>query len=414
MPRQESAEPASTSGSAGFFSPDRLESRSPAFGGRVTWPRLFLRLALAALALVAVDAAVSRTLTPSEVYEHHYRLPRVLPTSQLRDFAESIHNASLTRTGGPIVAFAGASPTWGYRITDPADTFPAAFSSAGQAAGWANRTYNLASNGQFLGDEYFITKGVSGDADVVFVQLTYHTFNPKTRDGHAVRYPEIPVLLHLGITPEEAALLGVPPSASASAGTQSLAEEFLSQHWLLWRERDTIDRRLFGGKPQDLLSRAPVLASTLTSLPDDATGNVADNVAFEKLDPVKRMLAITRYTQTSSFRISPTDSDVRFLRLLAEMLRARGKKAVFFVSPLNRSVIEDYELIDPKQYAANVALLRGIVEASGFPFIDYNTGPTKLPASDFADISHTTDEGGRAFGALLYRDTWRYLGAKQP
>jgi len=123
---------------------------------------------------------------------------------------------------------------------------------------------------------------------------------------------------------------------------------------------------------------------------------------------------LTRYAEDSSFRIDPNDTDVRFLRLTTEMLRARGKKAVFFMAPLNRQTIEDYELIDPAQYTSNTAILRGVVEGAGFPFIDYNTGPTTLPASDFADISHTTDAGGRAVGALLYRDTWRYLGAKQP
>ena len=412
MPHEASPDAAATSGSAAFFSPDRLEHRYFGFGGKVTWPRLLLRLALAFALLAAVDIAVARTLTPSAAYEHDYRLPRTLPTSQLRDFAESIHDASLSRVGGPIVAFVGASPTWGHRIKNPADTFPAAFGAAGKAAGWPNRTYNLASNGQFLGDEYFVAKGVSPDADAVFVQLTYHTFNPKARNGQVVRYPEIPRLLRLDISPQEAALLGVTPSASAHA--QSRADELLSRYWLLWRERDALDRRLFGGKPQDLLGRRPAAASTLTSLPDDAENDAASFTSFSKLDSVHRMIVITSYSETSSFHINPDDSDVRFLRLLVEMLHARGKKAVFFISPLNRSLVEGYGLIDPKQYAANVGLLRGIVEASGFLFLDYNTGPTKLPANDFADISHTTDAGGRTFGALLYRDTWRYLGAKQP
>ena len=412
MVQDRSSAPASTPGPAGYFSPDGRERRPLGFGGRVTWLRLLLRLALAGALLFAVDLAVARTLTPRAVYEHDYRLPRTLPTSQLRDFADSIHDASLTRAGGPIVAFVGASPTWGHRITDPANTFPAAFEAAGANAGWPNRTYNLASNGQFLGDEYFVAKGVSADADVVFVQLTYHTFNPKARDGHTVRYPEIPSLLRLDITPEEAALLGIAPSASAR--TQSRADEFLSRYWLLWRERDALDRRLFGGKPQDLLGGRVAVASTLTTLPDDAAGDVAGSVAFDKLDSVKRMFALARYAETSSFRIAPDDSDMRFLELLTAMLRSRGKKAVFFISPLNRSVIEQYGLIDPAQYAANVAILRRITENAGFPFLDYNTGPDILPARDFADISHTTDEGGRAVGALLYRDTWRYLGANQP
>jgi hypothetical protein len=396
-----------------FFSPDGVEHRYLDFGGRVTWPRLLLRLALAIALLVAIDAVVAKTLTPRAAYEHDYRLPLTLPTSQLADFAESIHDAAITRHGGPIVAFVGASPTWGFRIKDPANTFPAAFSAAGRAAGWPNRTYNLASDGQFLGDEYLIAKGVSPDADVVFVQLTYHTFNPKAREGRAVRYGEIPQLLGLDITPAEAALLGV--KASASGHARSRADEFMSRYWLLWRERDNIDRRLFGGKPQNLLAQRPAETSALTSLPAGGAGD-AQSIAFDKLAPTQRMAAITRYSETSSFVIAPNDTDVHFLALLAEMLHARGKKAVFFLAPLNRSAVEGWGLIDPAQYAANVAVLRSTVASSGagFPFLDYNTGPTRLPPADFADISHTTDAGGKAFGELLYRDTWRYLGAAAP
>lgn len=412
MPHGESPAPQNAPGADGFFSPEGREHGYLGFGGRVTWARLLLRLALCVALLAAIDIAVARTLTPDAAYEHNYRLPRTLPTSQLRDFAASIHRASITRTGGPIIAFVGASPTWGHRIEDPANTFPAAFGAAGAAAGWPNRTYNLASNGQFLGDEYAIAQALSPDADAVFVQLTYHTFNAKARKGAAVRYPEIPELLRTDVS--EGDTTSPDSTASANVNVQSRAEAFLSRYWLLWRERDALDSRLFGGKPQAFFARRPAEASSLTTLPEGAEDGAAGFASFDELDPMKQMAAIMRYSESSSFQIDPNDSDVRFLRLMAGMLRSRGKKAVFFMAPLNRSLVEEYELIEPEQYASNVTVLRDVVEGAGYPFIDYNTGPTKLPAKDFADISHTTDRGGRAFGTLLYRDTWRYLGAKQP
>ena len=398
----------------GYFAPDGEEHTYLRFGGRVTWPRLLLRFALAAVLLAAVDSAVALTLTPRAVFEHDYRLPRTLPTSSLPAFAASVHDASLSRKGGPVIAFVGASPTWGYRIKDPANTYPASFQRAGAAAGWPNRTYNFASSGQFLGDEYLIAKGISSDADVVFVQLTYHTFNPEARNGAPVRYREIPLLLHLDVTPAEARLLGTTPTVSAKASSR--ADALLGRYWLLWRERDALDRQLFGAKPQNLLGRRPAENTSLTALPAGDEAGDARFVAFDKLDPMQRMIVVSQYSENSSFSVDPADSEVRFLRELAALLAARHKKAVFFVAPLNRQLIGDYELIDPKQYAANVAVLRAAVASSGadFPFIDYNTGPTKLPGSYFADVSHTTDAGGRAVGALLYGDTWRYLGAKRP
>jgi hypothetical protein len=398
-------------GSGGFFSPDRAAARDYAWGGRVTWPRLLLRIALCGALLYGADVAVTRTLVPAATYERNYRLPRELPTASLADFVASINAASLRTQGGPIVAFLGASPTWGHRITDPANTFPSAFESAGVSAGWPNRTYNLASNGQFLSDEYFIAKALVDDVEVVYVQLTYHTFNPTTRGTSVVRYPEIPQLLGVDVSVEEAALLGVKPTA---ADATSRVDTALSRYWLLWRERDALDRRLFGGTPRKLLSGVGgVSSSSLTSLPLDAQsdGNLG---SLDDMEPAQRMIAISRYAENSQFDISPTDSEVVFLRMLVKMLAARGKKAVFFMSPLNRQLIDDYELIRPEQYAANVAMLRAIVQPAGFPFIDPNAGTAFLPQEDFSDISHTTDEGGRVFGASLYADTWSYLGAKKP
>jgi len=398
-------------GSGGFFSPDRAAARDYAWGGRVAWPRLLLRIALCGALLYGVDIAVTRTLVPAATYERHYRLPRELPTASLADFVASINAASLRKQGGPIVAFLGASPTWGHRITDPANTFPSAFESAGVSAGWPNRTYNLASNGQFLSDEYFIAKALVDDVDVVYVQLTYHTFNPTTRGTSVVRYPEIPQLLGVDVSAPEAALLGVKPTA---ADATSRLDTTMSRYWLLWRERDALDRRLFGGAPRQMLSGGTGVArSSLTSLPPDAqsAGNLG---SLDDLPPAQRMIAISRYAENSQFDLSPNDSEVTFLRMLVTMLGAHGKKAVFFVSPLNRQVIDDYELIPPKQYAANIAMIRSIVEAGGFRFIDPNSGVTLVPAEDFSDISHTTDEGGLVFGGQLYQDTWSYLGAKKP
>jgi hypothetical protein len=411
---EESATKTDSAASLGYFSPDRAEHRYLAFGGRVTVGRLVLRLVLAALVLVALDAAVARTLTPNAAFEDAYRLPQVLPTASLADFAQSIHDASLQHSGGPIVAFLGASPTWGYRIKDPHSTFPAAFQSTGARAGWPNRTYNLASNGQFAADEYVVAKRVSQDADIVFIQLTYHTFNPKARNGAILRFPELPQVLGVDVSPAEGRLLGVAPSASTNVTTR--AEKLLNAYWLLWRERDALDRRLFGGRPQALISGAKSTpASSLTSLPPDAESADA-SVRFDQLPIGKRIVAITRYSDNSSFRISPDDAQVVSVGELSKLLATRNKKAVFWIAPFNREVVDEYELINQAQYRSNVAVLRAAVASAGagFPFLDYNSGPMALPSSQFADISHTTDAGGRAVGQMLYRNTWRYLGAKQP
>ncbi len=391
----------------GFFAPRADEK--PRHGPdrrRLTWPRLLLRVAVAALALLGADALAAKTVTPDTVFEDAYRLPAALPTADIARFAHSIHAASLSPGGPPIVVFLGASPTWGHRIADPRNTFPAAFESAARRGGWPNTAYNLASNGQFVSDQYFIAKRVAPDSDVVFVQLTYHTFSAAAREGLAMRYPELPALLEVDVSPSEAVLAGVEPFSTDDASSR--ASEVLGSRWLLWRERDALNRALFGGTPQALLAREAASEDTsLTSLPDDAAQD--GFASFEDLDPERRFIAIDRYAADSSFDIDSNDSEMRFLRKLVALLASHDKKAVFFMAPLNRTLIEEYELIDPEQYRANTDSIRSAVAEGGFLFLDFNTGPSRLGPDRFADISHTTDEGGRETGSLLFEEARDYL-----
>jgi hypothetical protein len=401
-------------GSDVYFAPAHREGVYLAFGGRVTWRRVLLRIAIFVAALALIDMAVAGAVDPPTTYEHDYRLPRVLPTASLPDFADAIDRAGRTRTGGPIALFLGASPTWGHRIKDAGSTYPAAFGTAARSGGRPMRVYNLASNGQFVTDYLAIAERLGPDADVVFVQLTYHTFNPVARQGAVMRYPELPRVLGLSLPADEARLLGGPVSGGPAVGARlsGSIDAWLSGNWLLWRERDVLNRRLFGGKPQAVLRDAVDRAIGGEAAPDEA----ADDgfASFDSLDPGRQMIVVSRYAENASFTLSRSDTEVEALRILVRRLAAQRKRAVFFMAPLNRELIESYALVDPVQYESNIAILRGIVTAQGFPFLDYNTGPVVVPSPDFVDISHTNDAGGRAVGTLLYRDTAAYLGPVTP
>ncbi|HEY5506123.1 MAG TPA: hypothetical protein VIK83_01415, partial [Coriobacteriia bacterium] len=317
----------------------------------------------------------------------------------------------------------GASPAYGHRIKDAANTFPYAYQSAATSAGIHVQAFNVAANGQFVGDYLVLEKRLLPDADIVFVQLTYHTFSPAGRTGLRIRYPELPMVLGVGLTPADASLLGLSPSGDASAGVQTpvALDGALTRWWTLWRERGLIDRRMFGGSPRAAIggvfdkltgTQAASRPASVTTLPADA----ADDgfASFDTLDPGAQMVVVARYAEASSFTIDPADSEVVALDRLAADIAAAHKKAVFYMGPLNRSVVDSFQLIDPAQYARNIGLLRGTVGRHGFPLIDHNTGSGALPGADFADISHTTDAGGSAFGQLLFKDTLSYLRSAAP
>jgi hypothetical protein len=409
---------------AGFFAPQRTDpGHAPEPGRRLPWWRLAVRVGVCAVALLAIDAAVARTLPTPATYLDAYRMPRKMPTASLADYADAVEALARGRAGAgareggsasstaaeasaPVALFLGASPTWGHRVADPRYTFPYSFAGAAAADGYAVRAFNLASNGQLLGDQYLIAKRLAPSADVVFVQLTYHTFDPAARDGKVVRFPELPALLDVSLSPAEVGLLRLDPARVT--GPEAATDRFLRRHWLLWRERDALDRELFGGRPQDVLAGAVAgwRGEPVTSDEDPPADGFAD---FDSLEPEQQMIVVSQYAENSDFTLAASDPQVAVLARLSKMLKSQGKRAVFFVSPLNMRLIREYGLIDPAQYAGNVAVLERAVASAGFPFIDLNADPDSLPRTAFADISHTTDAGARVAGDLLWREAGAYV-----
>jgi hypothetical protein len=385
----------------GFFAPPRSEGAYLPFRGRITWRRLLTRLVLCALILAALDAGVAAISTPQATFERDYRLPRVMPTADIADYAYAIDASARSSGGVPVVLFLGASPTWGHRTKDAANTFPYAYRSAAASAGVELRAFNLASNGQFVGDYLVIARRLAPDADAVYVQLTYHTFNKAARESAAIRYPELPKVLGVGLTADEARLLRL---SGSDTGVLAAGDSFLGRYWRLWRERDAIDRRLFGGRPRDMLERLAARAAGVEVTSDE---QLADDgfAAFDEMEPEQQTMLVAAYAEDSAFEVDPADSEVLALERLAALLSQRGVPAVFYMAPLNRELVDSYGLIDPALYAANIEVLRSVVEAQGATFIDYNSGPRRFASGSFADISHTTDAGGRAFGALLWNET---------
>jgi hypothetical protein len=406
---------ANNEAASGFFAPERGERSRMWSGRRVTLPRLVRRLGVCVAALAILDAAIAPSFAPPASYMGAYRLPRTAPTATIADYANAIDLTARVPDGAPIAVFLGASPTYGHRIRTPADTFPAAFASAASSAGVQLHAFNLATNGQVVGDYLVLARRFAPDAAVVFVQLTYHTFAP-AKKPLLIRYPELPSVLGVPVSAADSALLGL-PARTGSAGMPAVAtsvDSLLAPWWTLWRERDVLDRRLFGGPPrQSLAAAAARLTGTATTAAATTTVLPADTgedrfASFDQLDPAAQMVVVAQYAEESSFTLSPGDPSLRILHELAAELSAAHKKAVFYLSPMNQDVIDSYGLIDPGQYRDNVARMRRAVSGYGFPFIDFNTGE-RMPPADFADISHTNDRGGLLVGRRLWAATGTYV-----
>jgi lysophospholipase L1-like esterase len=374
----------------------------------VTLPRLLLRIAVLIAVLVVFDVWAGKALGDAG-YADAYRMPLELPTAALPGYVHAIdarRSADSTQ-----VLFLGASPTWGYRTKDSKNTFPYAYASAAASSGVDLSAANLATNGQLLGDQYLLAKATVREGDVVFVQLTYHMFDPRYQRGDLVRYPEIAQLPGVSVSADEAASLGVPENEASTAADR--LDRVLFDTWRAYRERSAIASKLFGGMPEDRLRaawRKATEARPPTEQAEEQDIPKGDFVAFDALDPEKQMVVISQYAENASFTVSPDSPQIRTLRSLADLLKERNAKAVFFVAPLNRDILDYYGVIDRAQYTDNSETIGDVARSAGFGFIDYNLAEAPVfGPQHFADIDHTTDEGGRAVGQRLFEDTAAYL-----
>ncbi len=358
--------------------------------------RVALRFAACVLALAAVDATVSR-FVPAPDFSRDWRMPRALPTSELLPAVEDLESTACDAKS-PVVVFLGASPTWGDAVDEARDTVPASFGRAAREGTSSPIVYNLAANGQLVGDGYFIARRVEDDADLLFVQLTYHAFNADWREQERIRYPELPGLLGVPMNADLAAVLDIDPTRRPDV--TGMFDRGLRSTWRLYGARDALASRLLGATPEMCAREGwqRLLDPALADAEKDDTGLTP----VEELPPDRQMMIIDEFAAAADFRVRTTDSETRMLERLATALAQADTRTIFYMAPINIDALESYEAFDWTRYAENVATLRRIVEAKGHRFHDLNTG-LSLPSSAFADISHTTAAGNNLVGAELWR-----------
>lgn len=366
---------------------------------RLTRGRLLVRLLAMAAALVLIDLLVAQYLRPDQHYDADWRLPRTQSMSALPGYVE--HIEGLRRDPRrPRVLFLGASPTWGEMNRDRYHTYSAAFQRTARAAGTEARVFNLGADGALVADDYFIADRLAGHADLLGIQLTYHTFNPAARLDGAERFSELPTILGEPVDSGVAHVLAI--HRSHPFNLSGLVDQALDRHWLLYREHDELATRLFGRPIRDeLLARWQKLTgSGPKKLP--LAPALAKNTRFDQLDPAQQTEIVERYAEFANFHLRRDDSELRMLDLLCARLEQRGAHAVFFMSPLNLGALEGFGVFDHRLYDANVAVIRAVVEKHGLTFIDWNQPGKELPSALFADATHTTDQGSAVFARRLY------------
>ncbi|HEY3374917.1 MAG TPA: hypothetical protein VGK02_07650 [Candidatus Aquicultor sp.] len=286
--------------------------------------RLAFALIFFALIDILVGRAVTRSMTPA--FDSQYRFKSGTDITSLRLYVDHIGQIHANNTDNrKIVAFLGASPTYGYRIKNARNTYPYAFEStvntlmrkpektqkevyrnavqtgAEAAADLKHnmgprtigdiddkpdtkvvippaynqspktiKAYNLASNGQLVADQYYIAKALIGNADAFVIQLNYHTFNPHDANRPHIRYADLPHRLGGPVSSGEAKTLGSTRTLDQRAN--ATLSSALSRYSFTFAQRDYITSTVFGGSPKALFAQLnPATAGAGTDIVDGKT-----------------------------------------------------------------------------------------------------------------------------------------------
>ena len=354
--------------------------------------------------IICADIIVNVTLPAinQEEFDRSYRLPDNQELIMLPFYIDHIRNKQYGSNKNII--FMGSSPTYGTKIKNPVNTYPGTYQQELKNAANDSRVYNVSAKGFLISDLYYILKKVVSQGDYFIIQLNYHTFNSDFLKSTKIRYPELPQKIGAVISYDEAALLGLrnTPTLALNYGLESI----VNKYWTFYREKDRIASAIFGSTPELFFFKN--YKKIMGKINEDEEVDPNDFNSFCDMSPKKQMIIVKRYGNSSHFQIKEDNVELMFLEKVLSLLEANKKKAVFFIAPINVQALNDYEVMKWNEYKKNMNVIAEEVKKHNYLFLDYNPSHT-IGCENFFDISHTLDDGGKAFGKMLFKDTQKYL-----
>lgn len=378
----------------------------------LTRKRLFIRLCSFFIFLFAAEFFVRATVPEQNAgaFNAVYRFPPSQEYIYLPELVTHIKHQGKKEPQKKIIVFSGSSPTYGHKIRHPENTYPFSFERTFKQNSRHPqniRVFNTASDGQLVSDQYYIVRSLIHDADMFYIQINYHTFNPESLRGMPIRHKDMPERLGARVMEKEAGLLN--RRSSPVLSLNSSLQNVLKKISRLYRERETLPLLLFGGKPENVIY-AKYETWRGEKAPQKNEGILSQTLPFSQLTPQKQLVIVKRYGERCHFRLKRggSNSELFFLKRMVRLLKKYKKSAVLFMTPLNRGTLDDYDMMDWKEYKNNVKVIREIAENDDMLFLDFNEEHA-YPDNLFFDISHMLDAGGKIVGKDLFNDTKSFL-----
>lgn len=288
------------------------------------------------------------------------------------------------------------------------------------------RVFNFGLPGGRPADLYMIVKKLheAGAVQMVVVNISYPFFSTEMTRTPLLYFK----VWSPGLTSEERLELKVPEDKAALQPAQVVAAETsnasdfekalqktVSQYWTVYCFRQELNRYLFGGQPAamakayldlTLSGRVPVLEQPAEPVLEE----VAEGPLSEKDKPENKYKAWYSFPWSAQdqehlknvFNITENDNvNFKYYRLLCAYLAESSTPAVIFMSPVNHSLMQQYQLLDYNSYNDKTFLISQVAEENGIAFLNYQEA---VSPELFHDSMHLLDEGNTAVAKLLNRD----------
>lgn len=284
-----------------------------------------------------------------------------LPDRTLWAIDEFVDSAA--KTPGVRIAVVGDSVVWG-GFADRDQTLSARMDADYASAGRSVHAFNFGLNGAHANDLGPLVEVLADRkaADLVVVNFDYRFYG---ESPVADRYPRLRTMV-----------AGDGGPASTAAGLSSIAAR-----------REYLLAVTVGDKPSTAFSR-----TVETAIP-----RLLGRPLWRKRNAEQLDLGALR----SDFGVPPLTADSTYVRYLLASVRAareRRVRVVVFAGPLDRGLLSANDLYDPALYAANLGIVRRLVEQEGGEFLDLTDS---VPATEIRDSHHPMPEGYARLARVL-------------
>ncbi len=259
----------------------------------------------------------------------------------------------------------------------------------------------------------------SGAVQMVVVNISYPFFSDEMSQTPLLYFK----VWSPSLTESERRELKVPPVRQADQKVQAGPEENsgsmeaenylqwkISSLWSVYRFRQELNRFIFGGQPAQKIKELfnPALKGEAPPREQPEEPGLEEPLS-EKDKPENKYNVWYSFAWSDRdlehlakvFNVNDSSLNFKYYRELCRYLKDNEIPAVIFMSPVNRDLLKQYQLLDQGAYLKNTDLISQVARQNGIVFLDYQEA---VGADLFHDSMHMLDGGNLAAAKMLGRD----------